>query len=209
MPDQSRTIDYYFSIHSPWAFLGHAPFSALAGRYGLKVNYLPVLLGDLFAETGGLPLARRHPARQRYRTVELKRWREARGIDFHLKPAHWPFDVALADKTVIAATLAGADAGALAARLFSGAWQRQENMADPEALLGALAELGLSGDLLVEATGARIADIYAGNRERAIAADVFGSPSYVLDGEVFWGQDRIDLLEAALSSGRPPFTSEF
>ncbi|HBY25032.1 MAG TPA: 2-hydroxychromene-2-carboxylate isomerase, partial [Bradyrhizobium sp.] len=52
-----RQIDYYFSLQSPWAYIGHTPFVRLVSTYDLKVNYRPVLLVDLFSETGGLPLA--------------------------------------------------------------------------------------------------------------------------------------------------------
>ena len=67
------------------------------------VNHKPVVLVDLFSETGGLPLMKRHPVRQRYRMVELQRWRDKRGLKFHLQPANWPFNARLADGVVIAA----------------------------------------------------------------------------------------------------------
>ncbi|PZQ84103.1 MAG: 2-hydroxychromene-2-carboxylate isomerase [Ancylobacter novellus] len=202
----SRSIDYYFSTHSPWAFVGYAAFQDVARRHGARINFRPVFLGELFAETGGLPLAKRHPARQRYRIVELKRWREARGLDFHLSPAHWPFDTGPADRLIIAAQIAGHDVGPLVGRLASGAWQRQENVADTAALAAILAELGLPEALLELADSDKARAIYQTNHADAVEADVFGSPSYVLDGEVFWGQDRIELLDAALSSGRAPLT---
>lgn len=202
----SRSIDYYFSVVSPWAFIGHARFLDVARRHGVRVNFRLVLLGELFAETGGLPLARRHPVRQRYRLVELKRWREARGLDLNLHPAHWPFDPRLADRLVIAAQIAGHDVAPLAGRLMAGVWQREEDLAGPATLAAVLEELGLPAGLLEDAGGDRAAAIYRANQDAAIEADVFGSPAYVLDGEVFWGQDRIELLDRALSSGRAPFT---
>lgn len=202
----SRSIDYYFSTQSPWAFIGFPVFLDIAARHGARINFKPVLLGELFADTGGLPLPKRHPARQRYRILELKRWRLARGLDFHISPAHWPFDPNLADRLIIAAQLAGHDPAPLVARLGVGIWQRQENMADAATLSAVLAELGLPASLIESAPGERTLTIYKGNHDAAVEADVFGSPSYVLDGEVFWGQDRLDLLDAALASGRAPFT---
>ena len=71
-----RQFDYYFSFNSPWAYIGHKPVMEIAKTYGLKVNFKPVLLVELFSETGGLPLPKRHPVRQRYRMVELQRWRD-------------------------------------------------------------------------------------------------------------------------------------
>ena len=75
-----RTIDYWFSLVSPWAFLGHQAFLDLAKQHGVTVTFKPVELSEVFPHTGGLPLPKRHPARQRYRILELQRWREARGI---------------------------------------------------------------------------------------------------------------------------------
>ena len=204
----SRTIDYYFSFSSPWAFIGHDRLAAVARRHGATLAWYPVLLGDLFAQTGGLPLPRRHPARQRYRMVELQRWRHRLGLDFNLRPAFWPFDATLADKVLIAALEAGHAVDPFARRVFAGVWQRQENLADPDTLRAVLAEVGLPGDLVAQAAGENIVGLYARNHDRAIAADVFGSPSYVLEGEVFWGQDRIDLLDEALSEGRAPFSPD-
>ena len=104
-----RQVDYYFSFQSPWAYIGHKSFREVANTYDLKVNHKPVVLVDLFSETGGLPLMKRHPVRQRYRMVELQRWRDKRGLKFHLQPANWPFNARLADGVVIAALEAGHD----------------------------------------------------------------------------------------------------
>lgn len=204
-----RQIDYYFSLPSPWAYIGHKPFSELVSTYDLKVNYKPVVLVELFSETGGLPLPKRHPARQHYRMVELQRWREKRGLTFHLQPAHWPFNARLADGVVIAATEAGLDPDRFLHRGYAAVWEDQLDLADPATLVKLADEAGLPGNRLVERSAAEaIGTIYARNREDAIAAEVFGSPAYVLDGEVFWGQDRIELLADALKSGRAPFSSQ-
>lgn len=201
-----RNIDYYFTTMSPWSFLGHARFMEVARANKAQVSFFPVLLAPVFAETGGLPLQRRAPQRQRYRMLELQRWRVKRQIDFHLVPKFWPFDPLLADQLIVAALQAGHDVESLVARLFSGVWQRQENLADPATLIAIADEVGLPGaDLVAAASGAEAKSGYDANQQKAIAADVFGAPSYVLDGEVFWGQDRVELLADALASGRPPF----
>jgi 2-hydroxychromene-2-carboxylate isomerase len=205
----SREIDYYFSLPSPWAYIGHKPFRELVTTYDLKVNHKPVFLGELFAETGGLPLGKRHPVRQRYRMLELQRWRARRGLDFHLQPKAWPFNGQLADGVVIAALEAGFDPDAFLCRAFPAVWEEQLDLADAAVLTKLADEVGLPGKQLVERAGSdAIGAIYAQNQQDAQAADVFGSPAYVLDGEVFWGQDRIELLADALKSGRAPFRSE-
>jgi 2-hydroxychromene-2-carboxylate isomerase len=181
-------------------------FSEVAAAHDLKVNHKPVVLVDLFSETGGLPLLKRHPVRQRYRMVELMRWGDKRGLQFKLEPANWPFNARLADGMVIAAIEAGHDPDPFLQRAFPAVWERELNLGDAATLVGLADDSGLPGKALVERSASEaIGKIYERNREDAIAADVFGSPAYVLDGEVFWGQDRIELLVDALKSGRAPY----
>ena len=203
-----RVIDYYFSLVSPWAYLGHAPFMDIVQRHGVEVNYKPVFLGRVFSETGGLPLNQRHPARQRYRLVELQRWRDKRGLPFHIQPKHWPFDVNLADRFVIAINASGKSPDAFLRRAYAAVWEEERNLGDPLVLAELAEQAGFDSSTLMDvATGSTTEAIYALNLENAVAADVFGSPAYVLDGEVFWGQDRLDLLADALASGRAPYPS--
>ncbi|MBR0797648.1 2-hydroxychromene-2-carboxylate isomerase [Bradyrhizobium jicamae] len=205
----TRQIDYYFSLQSPWAYIGHKPFREIVSAYDLKINYKPVQLVDLFAESGGLPLAKRHPARQRYRMVELQRWRDRRGLNFHLQPANWPFNARLADGVVIAALEVGLDPEPYLQRAYPAVWEHQLKLADSATLVKLADDAGLPGEQLVaRAATEAVSAAYEQNRQDALDADVFGSPGYVLDGEVFWGQDRIELLEDALKSGRKPYNSQ-
>ncbi|MCB5175586.1 MULTISPECIES: 2-hydroxychromene-2-carboxylate isomerase [Microvirga] len=204
-----RVIDYYFSLVSPWAYIGHASFIEIARRHGVEINYKPVFLGRVFAETGGLPLPQRHPVRQRYRMLELQRWREKRGLSFNLQPKHWPFDVNLADRLVIAVTVGGKDPDPFLRRAYAAIWEEERDLANPIVLTELAEQAGLDSTSLMDvATGTTTEAIYALNLENAIAGGVFGSPAYVLDGEVFWGQDRLDLLDDALTSGRAPYTPD-
>jgi 2-hydroxychromene-2-carboxylate isomerase len=201
-----RKLDYYFSTVSPWAYIGHDLFMRIVAKHEVAVNYKPVFLGRVFAETGGLPLAQRHPVRQRYRLLELQRWREKRGLNFAIQPKHWPFEPTLLDRFVIAIIHAGSDPDAFLRRIFDAIWLEERNLGDEGEILAAAEDCGLAGPALLDvARNTRTEVIYALNLENAVAADVFGSPAYVLDGEVFWGQDRLELLDDALASGRPAF----
>ena len=198
-----RPIRYYFSLLSPWAYIGHRLFMDIAARRDLAVSYKPAVLTEVFAATGGLPLPKRHPARQRYRMLELQRWRDKRGLHFTLKPAFWPFDVTLADRFVIAATGKGLDPATFLASAFAAVWEGQRNLAEEATLLDIAAAARLpAAELLALARAETTAAIYAQNTSEAVAAGAFGSPCFVLDGEVFWGQDRLELLDDALASGR-------
>ncbi len=204
----ARQVDYYFSLASPWAYIGHPLFISIARQHDCTINYKPVFLGELFAETGGLPLNKRHPARQRYRMLELQRWREKRGLSFHLQPQNWPFNARLADGVVLAAMAGGHDPEPYVKAVYPAVWERQFNLGDAAVIAGLADEAGLPGAKLVEQAGSdAITGAYEKNRDEAIAAGVFGSPAYVLDGEVFWGQDRLELLADALASKRKPYQS--
>ncbi|HWG05910.1 MAG TPA: 2-hydroxychromene-2-carboxylate isomerase [Beijerinckiaceae bacterium] len=204
----SQTIPYYFSIISPWAYLGHAEFTRVAARHGLTIEYRPVSLGRLFPETGGLPLAKRHPSRQRYRLIELQRWRERRDIPLVLRPRHWPFDPSLADRLVIAIAESGADVEAYLPFVFRAAWAEQQDVADTTTLAAILDRGKLDPALLVATESETIIGRYERNLEDARADGVFGSPTYILNGENFWGQDRLDMLDEAIIMGRRPFTAD-
>src|SRR3954452_16751334 len=146
-----RTIDYYFTLNSPWALLGHKPFLDLAMQHRATINYKPVDLGEVFPHTGGLPLPKRHPARQRYRILELQRWREARGIPLKLNPKHWLFSAATANRTVVAVAESGADPGPYTRRAFEGIWVEERDLSQDEMLLALLQECGHDGRKMLAA----------------------------------------------------------
>ena len=195
------TIDYYLSLNSPWTYLGSAPFAEIAGRHGATVNIKPCKFGPIFEQTGGLPLPKRSPQRRAYRMMELKRWREVRNAPINLEPKHSPCDDAAAVRLVIAARLQGKDAHRLSLELGRALWEREETLADPATMALAAQRAGLDATAL-RASGppdAELDGLYEKFTQEALSAGVFGAPSYVLpSGEIFWGQDRLELLERAL-----------
>jgi 2-hydroxychromene-2-carboxylate isomerase len=204
----ARKITVYFSLLSPWAYIGHAELQRLVAKHGLQVDYRPVALGQVFPESGGLPLPKRHPSRQRYRILELQRWRDKRGLNFHLHPQFWPFDPSLPDKVVCAMSQAGVDPEKFIAFAFMGVFERQRNLADDADLAAILDESGYEPHWLERGKSADAAALYQRNLVQGLEEGVFGSPSYLLDGEVFWGQDRLDLLDDALTSRRKSFRAD-
>jgi 2-hydroxychromene-2-carboxylate isomerase len=195
------TIDYYLSLNSPWTYMGSALFGEIAKRNGATVNVKPARFGPIFEKTGGLPLPKRSPERQAYRMVELKRWREVRNIPLTVQPKYSPSDDSQATRLVIAAKLAGKDAHKLSLELGRALWEREESLADAAATSAAATRAGLDAAAL-RASGpadAELDKLYDQYTQDALAAGVFGAPSYVLpSGEIFWGQDRLELLERAL-----------
>ena len=196
------TLVYVISLNSPWTYLGSARFRTLVKRYGLEVDVRPARFGEVFAETGGLPLPKRSPQRRAYRMMELARWREHLAIPIVLEPKHFPADERNAAHLVIAAQLQGRDALALASEIGRAQWEREENIAVPAVLEAAAERAGLDAAQILRAAPPpeELDRLWSENTRLAVERGVFGAPSYVLEtGEIFWGQDRIDFLERALA----------
>ncbi|MCX7892992.1 MAG: 2-hydroxychromene-2-carboxylate isomerase [Burkholderiales bacterium] len=196
-----KTLDYYFTPVSPWTYLGHDRFTHIAAKHGAAVRVKPVDYGRIFPVSGGLPLKSRAPQRQAYRLVELARFRDHLGIPLNVEPRHFPVDPTPAAVAIIAADAAfGAEAAMrLAGGCLRAVWAEERDIADTAEIAAIALEQGVDAQRLMRAEAAAAArakfDAYT---EEAIARGVFGAPSYVLDGEIFWGQDRLEFLDRAL-----------
>jgi len=196
------TIDYYFAPISPWTYLGHQRFAEIAKAAGATVNVLPVDLGGkVFPVSGGLPLSKRAPQRQAYRLVELKRFSDFLGQPIVLQPKFFPVSGDDAAKLIIAVDLHdGTDAAMkLTGRILRGVWVDERNIADARDLAAMVEAEGLPARRLDDAHSQTVHERYEADTQRAIDAGVFGAPSYVVDGEIFWGQDRLDFLQRRLA----------
>ncbi|CAG1015868.1 MAG: 2-hydroxychromene-2-carboxylate isomerase [Rhizobiaceae bacterium] len=200
------TIDYFFTSISPWTYLGHDPARALAAKHGATLAVRPVNLGGMFKVSGQVPLAERPAVRQRYRLIELQRFAHYRGKLLNLRPAFFPTDPTLADHTICAIVASGGDPLEYMGSVFAAVWAEEKNVADEATLAQLLSSAGFDAAAVLDrAKTVEIAAMRMKNTEDAIAVDASGVPSFVLDGEPFWGQDRLDLLDYALATGRPPF----
>ena len=197
------TIDYYFTPHSPWTYLGHARFADIAREAGATVRLLPVDLGGVFPVSGGLPLAKRAPQRQAYRLVELRRFGDWLGLPLNLQPKYFPVSADDAAQLIIAVDERDGTEPAmrLAEAMLRAVWVEERNIADEAVLAGLLAENGLDARRLDDAHTQAVHERYALDTRLAIEAGVFGAPSYVIDGEIFWGQDRLDFVQRRLLRG--------
>jgi 2-hydroxychromene-2-carboxylate isomerase len=197
------TIDYYFSPQSPWTYLGHERFAEIARNAGATINVLPVDLGRVFPVSGGLPLAKRAPQRQSYRLLELKRFSEYLGRPLNLHPRYFPTASDDAAKLIIAVdSHDGSDAAMrIAGTILRGVWVEDKNIADPAVLQSMLEASGLPARRLEDSQSQSVHERYEADSQRAIDGGVFGAPTYVVFGELFWGQDRLDFLERRLARG--------
>lgn len=196
----NQAIDYYFAPQSPWTYLGHARFAAIACASGAAIRVLPTDFGKVFAASGGLPLPKRAPQRQAYRLRELARFRDFLKLPLHVQPQYFPVAADDAARLIVAvAEQEGAPAAMrLSGAVFAAVWAQQRDIANAQTLSELLDECGLPSERLAQSRSVAVQDRYDANTRAAIDAGVFGAPSYCIDGEIFWGQDRLDFVERKL-----------
>lgn len=186
-------VDYYLSPVSPWTYLGHARFGAMADKAGATVRVKPVDYGVIFPQSGGVPVGKRAPQRQAYRFMELERWRDHLGLPLTLRPKYFP-----ADGNPAARLIHGAPETvrfALAGDLLKLVWAEEGNIADPATLAAIAARHGVRDAAAAMAAGDAP---YAAATQEALARGVFGAPTWAIGETLFWGQDRLDFVERAL-----------
>jgi len=199
----STTIDYYFTPQSPWTYLGHARFAQIARDTGAAVRILPIDLGGkVFPISGGLPLGQRAPQRQAYRLLELRRHADFLGLPLNVKPRYFPVSGDDASRLIIAVDLHDGIEAAMriSGAIFNALWAQERHIASEKVLAELLSECGLDAARLEQSYSQAAQERYENNTARAIEAGVFGAPSYVAEGELFWGQDRLDFLARRLAA---------
>lgn len=193
-------VNYFFSVASPWTFLGSQRFIDMVHRTGATVTVRPIDFSRVMAAAGGLPYQQRPVQRASYRQDDLTRWRQRLGIPLTLEPAFYPVDRTPASLAVIAARHFGQHAAlVLSHAILRAIWQEDRDIASWDLLESMADASGLNGAALMDtARTPEIAEAFRHDTEAAIEARVFGAPTWVVDGERFWGQDRLDFLEERL-----------
>jgi len=199
----SLVIDYYLAPQSPWTYFGHARLVQMAKQAGATVRIMPVDFGgQIFPATGGLPVGQRPPQRQAYRLVELQRFSHFLQMPFNLKPKFFPVAGDDAARMIIAVDQHdGADAAMkVCGAVLAAVWVQERDIADASVLQAILQEQGIAADRWQAALAPAAQDAYMAYTRQAMDAGVFGAPSYVVDGEIFWGQDRLEFLQRRLQA---------
>lgn len=198
-----KVCEYFFAPHSPFAYLGHARLVALARQYQVQIALKPFDLSKIFAQSGGVPLAKRAPQRQAYRLKELARWSQFLDLPLNLQPTYFPVQSDAAARLIIATQLAHGTNAALelSAAIMRAVWAEEQNIADSATLQAIANQLGHDGqNLLKSSETTSVQAEFDRFTEEASAANVFGAPWYIVDGEGYWGQDRLDFVERAFAA---------
>lgn len=199
-------LDYYFSVNSPWSFLGSARLEALVNAHLPQLAVTVLDMGVVFPATGGFALPQRSKQRQAYRLAELRRWRDRLGIPIVLQPRTFPSKEVPAAWMAILLRDRPRDALRLATALGHALWCEERDLGDPSVLAQAADRAGLDGGALLaraQAEGETLEEHREADSRAAVAAGIFAVPTYVVDGEIFWGQDRLDFVAESLA-GRSP-----
>ena len=198
-----KEIDYYLTSSSPFNYLGFKPIQDVATKHGYTLNIRPENIRGIWAETGAVPPAERPVIRQRMRLIELERFALHRGVPLNKEPKFFPVDPTLADQTIISLIEQGENPQPYMAGIFAYVWAHEKNIADEETLFNLLKEHNHNPETtLTLAKSTTITTIRDTNTQLAVKAGALGVPSYVLNGECFWGQDRISLLDEAITTER-------
>ncbi|WP_415401686.1 2-hydroxychromene-2-carboxylate isomerase [Tateyamaria sp. SN3-11] len=197
-----RDLTYYYSAHSAFAYLGSARVMQICAGHGLTLVHRPIPLSPVVEAQGSLPFRARTQAHVDYFFGrEIERWAEYREVPVvPFRPTHHDADYTVASGMILALGDRGVQVDAMAHALLEAHWRDDADLSDTQ-MLGALATwLGHDAEaLLAAAQTPDIAAQYAQNAQAALDAGIMGSPTYILEGEMFYGQDRLEMLERALT----------
>jgi 2-hydroxychromene-2-carboxylate isomerase len=195
----SKTVEFYFDVGSPTAYLAHKRLQQLRAQYGLELRYMPMLLGGVFKASGNTsPIA--IPAKGKYMLEQdLPRFAARYGVPLSFNP-HFPINTLNLMRAAIAAQQLGC-VDAFLDRVFDAIWVEQKNMGDATVVEQVLADAGLdAGALIARSQDPAVKAELVANTEAAVARGVFGAPTLFMDGAMYFGQDRLDFIEEALKA---------
>ena len=202
-------LSCFYSLSSPWAYLGGPQLQDIVRRHHIKLVLKPYDFQAIAVVTGSVPLRTRPEPRRTYHAEELARWSKHLGMPLTLQPKFYPWIVTDPDWNkrpgwmVIAAQEMGFDAFRLSHALLRALWAEERDTADAQVRKRIADDNGMDGAALLAAEmSPSVQTLYKQYTDDAVAGGVFGAPTFILNGERFWGQDRLDFLERALDALR-------
>ena len=187
-------VDYYYTLMSPWAYFGAPRFYSLQKKYKFEINHLPLDIISLFSLTGGVPLAQRTQQRKNYRMIELKRWQKKLKMPINFLPKYFPPSDVSKASAIIMSLDDNEKRNAFSFACLKYIWVEEKDIGDEKNLISICNRLKINYDKLLKKIDSKI-KLYKSNAKKAADKNIFGSPTYVINKEIFWGQDRLDLFE--------------
>ncbi len=202
MPSPPDMLDFYFDFISPFGWIGAERIGAIAARHGRRIDWHPFLLKATVIETMGLPPLLETPLKGHYSLHDAKRSARYHGLSISAN-ARFGFSSVKAERAVLwTRARSPEDVGALVLALYRRHWRDGADISEPDVIVDVAADLGLPRDEVVAALDdpwvkAALHDEVSA----AIELGVFGSPTVRVDGEMFWGSDKLDMVDAWLGCG--------
>ena len=193
-----KRLEYFFDYVSPYSYLADSQIPALVDRTGVELVYRPFFLGGVMQASGNSPPTT-VPAKGKYMAADMARWLKRYGLELKFNP-HFP----VVTVKPMRGALVALDAGFFPAyhkALFKAMWLEEKNVGDAQVLREVVEGAGLDGDLVltrIEEPG--IKEQLKANSDEAVERGAFGAPTFFVDGEMFFGNDRLDFLEEKLKS---------
>ena len=193
-------IDYFMSHGSPWTFLGHHRLGGLIKKFHVNLNMYPVNYGEIFPISGGLPVSKRPPQRQKLRLQELNRWSSFLNIKLNPEPKYFPSKSLLPSLIIISAKVQKlGNYFDLAYHIMNSLWVKNVDIDDENVLSGILKDMSFDAKKIISFAKSneckKIMDEYT---ELGIKKNVFGAPTFIIEDQIYWGQDRLDFVERHL-----------
>ncbi len=190
-----KTIEFLFDVGSPTAYMAHRRLPAIEARTGATVDHVPILLGGIFKATGNAPPGG-VAARGRWMNIDMARYAARENITLGMNP-DFPINT-ITMMRMLTAVRGTADFAPLAEALFAGMWEQPRNMGDEAVLAATLAAAGFDADaMLARAADPKVKAALVAATETAVARGAFGAPTFFVGDQFFFGQDRLDWVEAA------------
>ncbi len=197
----NASIQFFLALTSPWSYLATPRVRELAAAHQLELRLRPFDIFAVFQRNGTKAVGDRPEPVQRNRLNELRRWRAHLGMDLNLEPRHFPVDPTLSGKMLAAALERSGDAMEFAWKVMRACWAEERDISDPATLMAIADDCGFEGAALRAVVEEGHADAaLTRNTEEAIASHVFGAPTFLFGGELYWGQDRIEFLRRAVEA---------
>ena len=195
-------VDYFMSHGSHWTFLGHKRLGEIIKKYKVKLNMLPVNYGEIFPISGGLPVSKRPVQRQKIRLQELKRWSKFLDINLIPQPTSFPSKSMLPSLLIIASQIMKTNKDfELAHNIMNALWVEDLDIDDENVLLSILNKMDFSSEeILSLAKSEECSNTIQKFTKIAIEKNVFGAPTFKIDDQIYWGQDRLNFVDRHLES---------
>ncbi|SPH20193.1 2-hydroxychromene-2-carboxylate isomerase [Ascidiaceihabitans donghaensis] len=200
-------IEYFYSAHSAFAYIGSSRLMEICAKHGASLVHRPIALSPVVEAAGGLSFAgRTRPHVDYYFGREIERWSEFRNVSIiNHRPTYHDNALDLSNGMIIASIPLDVDTDALAHAILQAHWRDDIDLADVGALMDVAQDLGLDGRALLDAAqGDDVRGQHEANTQEAIARNVFGSPTYFVGGDMFYGQDHLELVARALEKPFEP-----